>query len=338
MPVVQHGQLCCPSSILKPSQHAESLEVHYLRTVSFAIEVCTFSQRCLFWSLAEKIGGGIVFWLLWCFFSCCPRCSMSIHFATTGKSDKRRRNNMCGWNTMFGSNIFQVRSSDIEHMCCAMCCAAGASWGFDVDHRTWSKDPTRSMHPIRSSGRKPTGLLKKPTVSEHANNMQTTHSRHLNIFEQHTLQDCSFNSPCFRWQKNQESQLTAWNKHTQLYWQKDSTFCIFLHSSSPSGELLWEHHRHRETKEPNSDIPEPDTCGNWGTAKWNKLLPVRSEHIYTSLLIQSMCPLFYKRTLTIRCVNKWELFDFVWPVHNHSPDQYDGTISVTQHTSKIDLY
>lgn len=32
------------------------------------------------------------------FFSCCPRCSMSIHFATTGKSDKRRRNNMCGWN------------------------------------------------------------------------------------------------------------------------------------------------------------------------------------------------------------------------------------------------
>lgn len=282
MPVVQHGQLCCPSSILKPSQHAESLEVHYLRTVSFAIEVCTFSQRCVFWSLAEKIGGGIVFWLLWCFFSCCPRCSMSIHFATTGKSDKRRRNNMCGWNTMFGSNIFQVRSSDIEHMCCAMCCTAGASWGFDVDHRTWSKDPTRSMHPIRSSGRKPTGLLKKPTVSEHANNMQTTHSRHLNIFEQHTLQDCSFNSPCFRWQKNQESQLTAWNKHTQLYWQKDSTFCIFLHSSSPSGELLWEHHRHRETKEPNSDIPEPDTCGNWGTAKWNKLLPVRSEHIYTS--------------------------------------------------------
>ena len=192
MPMVQHGQLCCPSSILKPSQHAESLEVHDLRTVSFAIEVCTFSQRCVFWSLAEKIGGGIVFWLLWCSFSCCPRCSMSIHFATTGKSDKRRRNNMCGWNTMFGSNIF--------HMCCAAgaSCSSSAVWGFDVDHRTWSKDPTRSMHPIRSSGSHRFGeethseTKEFGTCKQHANNP-------FKRFQKHTLQDCSFNSPCFRW-------------------------------------------------------------------------------------------------------------------------------------------
>ena len=68
-----------------------------------------------------------------------------------------------------------------------------------------------------------------------------------------------------------------------------------------------------ETKEPNSDVPEPDTCGNWGTARWNMLLPVRSEHIYTSRLVQSMCRLFYKRTLTIRWLHGSELFDLFDP-------------------------
>ena len=48
-------------------------------------------------------------------------------------------------------------------------------------------------------GEETNGIQRIPKSLEHANNMQTTHSRHLNIFEQHTLQDCSFNSPCFRW-------------------------------------------------------------------------------------------------------------------------------------------
>lgn len=121
------------------------------------------------------------------FFSCCPRCSMSIHFATTGKSDKRRRNNMCGWNTMFGSNIFQVRSSDIEHI--------GAyvlrSW---CKLRLWRWPPHLEQRP--HSLHAPHSQLWQSRNQRYPKN-----SKELGTCKQHqtTLQDCSFNSPCFRW-------------------------------------------------------------------------------------------------------------------------------------------
>ena len=197
MPVVQHGQLCCPSSILKPSQHAESLEVHDLRTVSFAIEVCTFSQRCVFWSLAQKIGGGIVFWLLWCFFLVVQDVQCLYTLQPLEKVTKEDETiclvgTLCLVPTSFicAAQLVQAAIHRIS---------SSAVWGFDVDHRTWNKDPTRSMHPIRSSGSHVTGLVKKPTVSKELGTCKQHANNPFKTFEQHTLQDCSFNSPCFRW-------------------------------------------------------------------------------------------------------------------------------------------
>ena len=117
--VVQHTQLCCPTSTLHPWQHAESQE----DPRGALLEVCTFSQQCVFWSLrwlrksVEAFFSGYSGVLLF------PRGSMSIHVYTLcnhrNKWQKKAKQhvlleqNECLSSMSEPSNIFELRFSDI---------------------------------------------------------------------------------------------------------------------------------------------------------------------------------------------------------------------------------
>lgn len=107
---------------------------------------------------------------------------------------------MCGWNNMFGSNIFELRSCDIEHMCCAAAQLVQAAIhrhlfeALTLTTALGAKTPFAPCTPFAALAVMSQQVCSRnqqyPKSLEHANNP-------FKRFQKHTLQDCSFNSPCF---------------------------------------------------------------------------------------------------------------------------------------------
>ena len=299
-PLVQHIHLKAFATCRKP-------RVALLENCQLCRWGLHIFATCVFWSLAQKIRGGIIFRLLRCSFLVCPK----IHFATTGKKWQKKTKQYVWleqyvWFKHLRTKILWYRAYVLRS------CAAGAScyssslvWGFDVDHRTWSKDPIRSMHPIRSSGSHvTTGLLKKPTVSKELGTCKQPNSRDFKSTPCRIVPSC----PCF----------------SQSRVSTDSL-------EQCTHDLLVSYYENITEKQKNQTL----------TFQSLTLVVIGAPQSGTCFYLSQRTHLhFSPRSVyvpSIRWLHRSELFDVVWPVHNHSRHEYDCIISVTQHTSNTNL-